>query len=445
MTGQTFLVNSGTSRITVPFAYKNLRLWRNTAATSLTSGQSLQLAPNTLGYEWDAGRRQRLPPERRVQALRRRPSAASRSSPTTAARRRSTRTATHNLTHVPRAQRRARVRRRHRAVGLGPRRLEPATARRPIATCEQATVNLLADMGAQPATMPVGPDRGLGVDRQHRADLDDHALPVDGGRRLAGDDLRHRVRHGRRRRRRRRGLDRRRHDLAPGDRHHELDLHVDRPRQPLDRASRCAPSTTAATCRRPAPASTVNVNCPCSLWGTSTATAQRRRRLRRPDAGRGRASSSRPTTSAPSPACASTRPRPTPARTSARCGRTDGTRLAQATFTGETGSGWQTVTFASPVQVHAGHDLHRVLLRAQRPLRGHAPTTSTAIPRPGPTAAARPTRRRCTPSATPARTTNGVYTYGASSTFPTNSFGAANYWVDVIFSPIAGARARSPT
>ena len=53
MTGQTFLVNSGTSRITVPFAYKNLRLWRNTAATSLTSGQSLQLAPNTLGYEWD--------------------------------------------------------------------------------------------------------------------------------------------------------------------------------------------------------------------------------------------------------------------------------------------------------------------------------------------------------------------------------------------------------
>src|SRR4051812_9446393 len=53
VTGQTFLVNSGTSRITVPFAYKNLGLWRNTAATSLTSGQSLQLAPNSLGYEWD--------------------------------------------------------------------------------------------------------------------------------------------------------------------------------------------------------------------------------------------------------------------------------------------------------------------------------------------------------------------------------------------------------
>jgi len=29
---------------------------------------------------------------------------------------------------------------------------------------------------------------------------------------------------------------------------------------------------------------------------------------------------------------------------------------------------------------------------------------------------------------------NGVYAYGASSSFPTNSFQATNYWVDVIFS-----------
>jgi len=30
---------------------------------------------------------------------------------------------------------------------------------------------------------------------------------------------------------------------------------------------------------------------------------------------------------------------------------------------------------------------------------------------------------------------NGVYAYGASSTFPANSFQASNYWVDIVFSP----------
>ena len=53
LSGLSFLVNAGTTRDHRPFAYKNLRLWRNTAATSLTSGQTLQLAPSTLGYEWD--------------------------------------------------------------------------------------------------------------------------------------------------------------------------------------------------------------------------------------------------------------------------------------------------------------------------------------------------------------------------------------------------------
>ena len=52
LTGQSFVVNSGTSRITVPAAYRQLRLWRNTGA-GLTSGQNMTLAPDTLGYEWD--------------------------------------------------------------------------------------------------------------------------------------------------------------------------------------------------------------------------------------------------------------------------------------------------------------------------------------------------------------------------------------------------------
>ena len=44
-----------TSDITVPAAYKNLRLWRNTAVANLSAGQTRTLSPggDTLGYEWD--------------------------------------------------------------------------------------------------------------------------------------------------------------------------------------------------------------------------------------------------------------------------------------------------------------------------------------------------------------------------------------------------------
>ena len=55
LTGQLFIINSGSSDITVPSTYKNLRLWRNTAVASLGAGQSRTLGAGnqTLGYEWD--------------------------------------------------------------------------------------------------------------------------------------------------------------------------------------------------------------------------------------------------------------------------------------------------------------------------------------------------------------------------------------------------------
>src|SRR5947208_3059238 len=56
LTGQLFVVNSGTTDIRVPSQYSKLRFWRNTAVATLPSGQTLTLAPGagTLGYEWDA-------------------------------------------------------------------------------------------------------------------------------------------------------------------------------------------------------------------------------------------------------------------------------------------------------------------------------------------------------------------------------------------------------
>jgi len=53
MTGTIFTVNRGSAAITVPSAYSKLRFWRNTSVASLGQGQTATLGSQTLGYEWD--------------------------------------------------------------------------------------------------------------------------------------------------------------------------------------------------------------------------------------------------------------------------------------------------------------------------------------------------------------------------------------------------------
>jgi hypothetical protein len=92
-----------------------------------------------------------------------------------------------------------------------------------------------------------------------------------------------------------------------------------------------------------------------------------------------------------------------------------GTLLATATFSGETGSGWQQVALSNPVAIRAGltyvASYHTDGLYSAD--RGYfaSPVTSgdlTAI--------------------------GSVYAYGSSSVFPTNSYNSNNYWVDVVYS-----------
>ena len=45
----------------------------------------------------------------------------------------------------------------------------------------------------------------------------------------------------------------------------------------------------------------------------------------------------------------------------------------------------------------------------------------------------------------PAAGGNGVYFYGASGGFPSSSFGASNYWVDVVFQTVTGPDTTAPT
>jgi hypothetical protein len=94
----------------------------------------------------------------------------------------------------------------------------------------------------------------------------------------------------------------------------------------------------------------------------------------------------------------------------------DGTLLASATFTNETASGWQTVTFSQPVAVTAGTTYVASYHTGNRysATTGYfdAPRTSGQLIAP---------------------TGAGVYAYGDTTTFPNNTFTNENYWVDVQF------------
>ena len=110
-----------------------------------------------------------------------------------------------------------------------------------------------------------------------------------------------------------------------------------------------------------------------------------------------------------------------------------GTLLATATFTGETASGWQQVTFSQPgrrsrantTYVASYHAAERPLRRATRLLRRRR----------------RRQRARCTPWPTARTARNGVYAYGAERQLPDrHATRSTNYWVDVVFEPAARAR-----
>ena len=103
----------------------------------------------------------------------------------------------------------------------------------------------------------------------------------------------------------------------------------------------------------------------------------------------------------------------------------DGTLLATVTFSNETASGWQQVLFATPVAIasntvyvasyhanngHYSEDDYYFQGRGVDNPPLHAPANGVADG-------------------------NGVYAYGSSSTFPNQTWNAANYWVDVVFQP----------
>lgn len=101
-----------------------------------------------------------------------------------------------------------------------------------------------------------------------------------------------------------------------------------------------------------------------------------------------------------------------------------GALLATATFTNETSSGWQQVNFSNPVAVTA----NTTYVASYYAPAGHYSDTINYFATSG--ADAPPLHFLANGVDGP----NGLYNYGADS-FPTNSFVSSNYWVDVVFLP----------
>jgi len=154
LTGTLFDVNGyNAEAITVAYPYSTDRLWRNTQAASLQPGQTYTMQTGTLGYEWDSDVQNSVRPSGEIDM-----------SSTTVNLTNGTLlkdygnvygngTATHSLTEYrdPSGALVFSSGTVQWAWGLGTTHFDLATNEDPVQ--EQATVNLLADMGVQPVTL----------------------------------------------------------------------------------------------------------------------------------------------------------------------------------------------------------------------------------------------------------------------------------------------------
>jgi len=185
----------------------------------------------------------------------------------------------------------------------------------------------------------------------------------------------------------------------------------------------------------PTTGTSVKVACPCSIWRPGTAPAVA-------DSGEGRPLEvGVKFTSDVAGSISGIRFYKAPTSTGphiANLWSASGQLLASAVFSGESRSGWQQVTFSSPVPIairttyvasdfapygHQSADANYFYGPPQAPDRGPSVFSSPPLH-----------AVRSTPV-----TPNGTYIYTAASAFPTSSYQASNYWVDPVFVPTTGS------
>ncbi|WP_035139885.1 DUF4082 domain-containing protein [Fischerella sp. PCC 9605] len=111
-----------------------------------------------------------------------------------------------------------------------------------------------------------------------------------------------------------------------------------------------------------------------------------------------------------------------------------GQKLATATFTNETASGWQQVNFANPVPITA----NTVYVASYYAPNGRYALNNNYFASSGVDNEPLHALRNGVSGG------NGVYKYGTSG-FPTSSYQSTNYWVDVAFTTVTGSDITPPT
>jgi hypothetical protein len=432
LTGQSFLVNSGTSQIVASAPFARMRIWRNTPVASLTGTQTRTLGTDSLGYEWDEDIDNGY-----------RPAGEFDMSSTTVAgvevfadygSTTTTGTATHSLTMYKAAS--------------GAKVFNAGTVQwawglddsnvwgYPVdPVMQQVTINVLADLGAQPASLMAGMVSAAASTDTTAPTPRITSIPTsaaDGSRvTIAGTAT-------------------------------DVGGQVAGVEVSTDNGATWHPATGTASwsyswIAHGSPSSvvrvravddsgnlsawtagnTVTVTCPCSLWGDNVTPPT-------------------PDSNDPTPVevgmkfksdtygqISAIRFYKSAANTGTHTGSiwsTDGTRLAQVTFTSETATGWQTATLSNPVSVLPG----QTYVVSYFAPSGHYAVTADYFyrtPAPGPSggsvADASPLHALRSGGTSTTSTTNGLFLYSGTSAFPSQSSNAANYWVDVKFSATA--------
>jgi len=427
LTGTLFMANSGpdnpgTLSIQVPAADGKKRFWRNTAVASLAPNTTYTLPADTLGYEWDVDADNGF-----------RPAGAFRLSTTTVPLTSSylldygatygAGTATHHLM-MYRAPSGALVFGAGTvqwAWGLNSNHDDPFDVPQPPdPNMQQATVNLFADMGVQPATLQGGlipaaastdktaptssitsPTSGSAVQAGTPVTITGTAVDSGGGV-VAGVEV----------------------SFDGGNTWHpaagrENWSYVWGPNSFGAVTIESRAVDDSGNLETPGAGVSVTVQGQTDMWGSTT-------KPQTVDSGDGTPSElGVKFTSSQNGFITGIRFYKSAANTGTHVGNlwtSSGTLLGSAAFTSESASGWQQVNFSNPVAITA----NTIYIASYYAPNGHYSDTPAFFHAAGVTS---PPISFLANSVSP----NGVYTYSSASAFPTSSFDATNYWVDVAF------------
>ncbi|MBD2335808.1 DUF4082 domain-containing protein [Calothrix sp. FACHB-156] len=434
LSGTIFEVNGGTRAIQVPAADGKMRFWRNTNIANLPAGSTATLTDGTLGYEWDEDVDNGFRPPgliklsttvaNNVEILQDYGSTYANG------------TATHNLTLYKHSS---------GALVFGSGTIQwpwgldgnhDRVITTPDVRMQQATVNLFADMGVQPANLQSGlqlavastdgtaptstitsPTTSTALQKSSVFTITGTASDTGGGV-VGGVEV----------------------SVDGGTTWHPANGRANwsytwRPAAEgiVNIKSRAADDSGNLE----TPGTGVNVtvaprNCPCSIWNDNvTPSLLADSETQAVEVGL----KFRPTASG---YITGIRFYKSLQNTGTHVGTlwsSSGQQLARATFTGETASGWQQVNFSTPVAVTA----NTVYVVSYHTNVGRYSIDSGYFATSGFDSSPLYALRNGESGG------NGVYAYNANPTFPTSTYNSSNYWVDVVFTTSIGPDTTAPT